>query len=121
MQQQSPSKGTFIVLILIVLVSLGIYFYYKGAPTDTGSSLTTTSTVASVGAQAAASRVLMLLNTINSLKIDGEIFKSPVYNSLVDYTITIPEQNVGRPNPFAPIGGSAVPSSTSIKLPKGSN
>ncbi len=121
MQQQSPSKGTFIALILIVLVSLGIYFYYKGTPTDTGSSLTTSSTVASVGAQAAATRVLMLLNTINSLKIDGEIFKSPVYNSLVDYTITIPEQNVGRPNPFAPIGGSAVPAVNPVKLPKGSN
>jgi hypothetical protein len=121
MQQQSPSKGTFIALILIVVVSLGIYFYYKGTPTDTGSSLTTTSTVASVGAQAAASRVLILLNTISSLKIDGEIFKSPVYNSLVDYTITIPEQNVGRPNPFAPTGGASVPSSTSIKLPKGSS
>ena len=49
-------------------------------------------------------RVLSLLNQINSLKIDTSIFNSLVYRSLVDYSITIPEQNVGRPNPFAPIG-----------------
>jgi len=118
MQQKSPSKGTFIALILIVVVSLGLFFYYRGTPTDSSiSSLVTTSTTESIAAQASANRVLILLNTISSLKIDGSIFKTPTYNSLVDYTITIPELPVGRPNPFSPVAGT-VDTSTSIKLPK---
>ncbi len=116
MQQKSPSKGTFIALIVIAMVTLGLYFYYKGTPSDSTSSLSVIGSPESADAQLAADRVLVLLNTISSLKIDDSLFKSAVYNSLRDYTITIPEQGVGRPNPFAPIGG-AVPSP--IKLPAG--
>jgi hypothetical protein len=117
MQQKSPSKGTFIALIIIVIVSLLLYFYYKGAPSDSStSSIETVGTPESSDAQAASARVIALLNQISSLKIDPAIFNSAVYKSLVDYSITIPEQPVGRVNPFAPTAGSVV-SSPAIKLP----
>lgn len=103
MQQKNLSKGTFIALILIVVVSLGLFFYFKGSPVDSTSSLTTSDSFESADAQAAADRVLSLLNQISSLRIDDSIFKSAVYQSLVDYTIAIPEQNVGRVDPFAPV------------------
>ena len=104
MQQNNPSKGTFIALILIVVVALGLFFYFKGSPKDSGSSLITSGSLESADAQAAADRVLSLLNQISSLRIDDSIFKSAAYLSLKDYTIAVPEQNVGRVNPFAPIG-----------------
>lgn len=106
MQQKSSSKGTFIAVIIIALLSLGAYFYFKGEPVDYSTSLETVGTPESTEALVASNRVLSLLNQISSLEIDPSIFDSAVYNSLVDYTIAVPEQNVGRPNPFAPIPGS---------------
>lgn len=115
--QKSSSKSTFIIIIVIIIVALGIYFYYSGTPdANTNSSLQAQNTPEASDAQLVGSRVLSLLNQINSLKIDTSIFNSTVYKSLVDYSIAIPEQNVGRPNPFAPIPGSA-PQSSTIKAP----
>lgn len=109
MQQKSPSKGTFIALIAIVGISLLIYFYYKGTPNDSStSSIETTGTAESYDAKIASERVISLLNEIKSLKIDPSIFNSAVYKSLVDYSITVPEQFVGRVNPFEPIGGNII-------------
>jgi uncharacterized protein YpmS len=105
-QQPKSSKKTFIILIIIIVIALLIYFYTMGNPTE-NSSLVQTNTAGSQDAQNVGSRVLVLLNQINSLKIDSAIFTSATYKSLVDYSIVIPEQPVGRQNPFAPIPGSA--------------
>lgn len=113
--QQKSSKGTFIAVIIIILITIGLYFYYKGEPVDYSSSLEVSGTEESTEAQIASGRVLSLLNQISSLEINDSIFKSAVYNSLVDYTIEVPSQPVGRVNPFAPISGSF--SQSSISLP----
>ncbi|MDO8430661.1 MAG: hypothetical protein Q7S72_01555 [Candidatus Taylorbacteria bacterium] len=105
MQKNTPSKTTFIALAVIVAIALGLFFYFQGDPTDADSSLETLGTPESLEAQEAGTRVLSLLNKIRSLKIDDSIFKSAVYKSLVDYSITVPEQSVGRANPFAPLSG----------------
>ena len=98
---------------MIIVVAALIYFYTMGTPTDS-SSLTQTNTAASAEVQNVGSRVLVLLNQINSLKIDSSIFAGDAYRSLVDYSNTIPEQPVGRQNPFAPLPGSApAPKTTS--------
>jgi hypothetical protein len=105
MQKNSPSKGTFISLAIIVAVALLLYFYTKGEPSDASiSSLSSETSEESASAQEASNRVITLLNKINSLNIDTEFFASPAYKSLVDYTIAIPDQPVGRTNPFAPVG-----------------
>lgn len=104
--QQSSSKKTFIILIVIIVVAALIYFYTLGnSAADSASTLQQDSV--SSETQAVGSRVLSLLNQISSLKIDASIFNNPSYQSLVDYTVSIPEQNIGRPNPFAPLSGSA--------------
>ena len=111
-QQQSSSKGTVIVLIIIIIITLSLFFYFKGKPTDNSISslevLGGQTDADSAQAKVASDKVIILLNQINALKIDGAIFKSAVYKSLVDYTVAVPEQNVGRPNPFAPVGGFQV-------------
>jgi hypothetical protein len=108
MQNQPSSKKTYIALIVIVVLAAGAYFYFQGNPSNSAiSSLESVISPASSDAREVGNRVLILLNQINALNIDETIFESPAYKSLVDYTITVPEQNVGRPNPFAPIAGSA--------------
>lgn len=105
--QQSSSKKTFIILIVIIAIAALIYFYTLGDSAADPSSSLVQEDSASSETQAVGARVLSLLNQISSLKIDASIFDSASYQSLVDYTIAIPEQNIGRPNPFAPIPGSS--------------
>jgi len=113
-QQNNPSQSTFIALAVIVVVALGIFFYTKGTPADTTSSLETSlvgGTQELTDARQASDRILVLLSEIDSLRITNSLFESAVYRSLVDYTITVPEESVGRTNPFAPVGGYVPPAS----------
>lgn len=83
------------------------YFYFSGNPSSSSSDTLEQSggEQSSQEAEIAGARVLALLNQISSLKIDVSIFSDPVYKSLVDYSIEIPEQKIGRVNPFAPLPG----------------
>lgn len=93
-------KLTVILIIILVLASF-VYFYMKGNELSKNSSLLEGSTPDvsnNVGAE-----VLALLNQVKLIKIDSTIFESPVYKTLVDYTVEVPPQPVGRPNPFAPV------------------
>jgi hypothetical protein len=84
------------------VIALVIYFYSSGTPSDSSiATLILDKSAETTDVEAAGARVLSLLNQINSLKIDTTLFDNPTYKSLIDYSITVPEQNVGRPNPFA--------------------
>jgi hypothetical protein len=96
----SSTKSTITILVVIALAGLG-YFWWSGNNTPSSSSISgTDASQAAVGVQ-----VLNLLNQIQSLNIDTSLFSDPAFRTLVDYSVTIPPVNVGRPNPFAPIPG----------------
>lgn len=103
MNTNQNSKKTILIIVAIVIVGALALFYFMGGSTpDDGSLLSSDST----GNKQVGSKVLSLLNQIESLKIDTSIFTSAAYQTLVDYSVTIPPQNVGRPNPFAPLPGA---------------
>lgn len=101
MKQKSSMKSWIIVGIVIFVAIVVYYGFFSGSniQPDTGS-LEIQPEGELVGAQ-----VLNLLNQIQSLKIDKTFFESAAYQSLTDYTVAIPDQGVGRTNPFAPIPG----------------
>ena len=110
MQQKSSKKSIIILIVVIILGGLA-YLYFSGTPDDSAiSSLTPSGTAGGdVAAEiTSATRILSLLNQINSIKIDTEFFKSKVYMSLVDRMVVVPEQNVGRQNPFVAVPGTFV-------------
>lgn len=88
-------------MVIIAMVGLA-YFYFasNSTPSNSSSIVGTDSATAQAG-----TRVLNLLNQVQSLKLDTTFFKDPGYNTLVDYSVEIPPVNVGRPNPFAPLPG----------------
>lgn len=47
--------------------------------------------------------VIETLKRLKGLTLDGSIFLSPEFQNLKDFNLIIPEQPVGRVNPFAPI------------------
>jgi len=92
---------SWIILGVVVVVGMIAYFYYSGGQSPAATTLSSTdSSGAVVGEQ-----VLSLLAQISMLRIDTSLFSDRAYQSLVDHTVPIPVQNVGRANPFAPLPG----------------
>lgn len=97
-----------VALLLLIYVYLA---YFSGS----SSSATLT---ASDAESPLSTDILVTLQSIHSIKLDNAIFTDPVFVSLSDFGVTIPPENVGRRNPFVPIGASSKTStSSSIKLP----
>jgi hypothetical protein len=102
------SKGTIAVIVIVIILVIAYFYYEGGSSTGSSSLLVSQSSDQSIGAAE-----LNLLNQIQSLKIDTSLFKDPGYQNLEDYSVTIPSEPVGRPNPFLPYPGEAVSSGTS--------
>jgi hypothetical protein len=92
------------ILGLAIVVGTGYFTvaqYISVANGQTG--LKPTKTVDSTsGAQ-----VLALLNKLNSIKLDGQIFENEKFMSLQDWGVTIAPQTIGRQNPYLPAVGAA--------------
>lgn len=48
--------------------------------------------------------ILVLADKLNNIKIEKNIFSSPLFTNLIDNTTPIADEPVGRINPFAKIG-----------------
>ena len=77
------------------------YFFMKGGSTVDDFALLQGDV--SAMSDNSGAQVLALLNQINAIEINPAIFDSPVYKTLRDFSVPIPTQNVGRPNPFEPV------------------
>ncbi len=55
-----------------------------------------------------ASLILSLLNKMQNIKLNTEIFSDPLFLGLNDYTVELVQEPKKRPNPFAPIGKDAL-------------
>lgn len=97
--QKKPSTKNLIILGAVILVAILAYFYFSGAPTDSSAQLTDSDITPSPVTNE-ATKILTLLNDTSALHIDTALFNSPVYKSLVDHTVPVLEQPVGKPNPF---------------------
>lgn len=92
----------FIQKLLVVVVTMGLLVYLgigllnKTSDIDTVPDLSETET--------ASQDILSLVDTMRKMSIDSSIFSSPLFTSLVDFSVTITPELKGRPNPFAPIG-----------------
>lgn len=98
--KSSKSLIGIVVLIIIVLV----YFFLTGNKAPESQTLVQLQVTPE--ANTTSSRILSLLNLIENLNIDTEIFSNSAFQSLEDYSIPIPDVPVGRPDPFAPISGA---------------
>ncbi|MDB5266952.1 MAG: hypothetical protein JWN89_767 [Parcubacteria group bacterium] len=93
------NKGI-VTAIIIVAVVMGIYKYFF-KPADVVVDPT------AIDAPAVGSDVLELNNSLQVVTLDPSIFSSAAYRGLVDFSVPIPVQPIGRKNPFNPIGVDA--------------
>jgi len=80
-----------------VLVLTLIYYLWTSAE---NSALLTTND----GTSPLSQEILITLGQLHTIRLDPAIFTDPVFASLTDFGVTIPPQNAGRRNPFAPVG-----------------
>ena len=101
MNNQTSSLKTWIWIGAIIAVAGIGYFYWEGGHISP-SSLAGVSPAAALSARTSAQS-----STLDSIKVNADFFNDATFNSLIDNTVKVPEQSVGRPNPFAPIPGEA--------------
>lgn len=92
-------KNTITFLGLALILGLGYYLFVL--QDDDTISLNSDSSVEE--AELASAQFIRQLNIIRSLELSNAIFSDPRFESFVDFSRPVPDQPVGRDNPFAPV------------------
>jgi hypothetical protein len=93
-------KKNSVILGGIVIVFVGIVVYlnfFSGTPA--GELLASTEQ-----ASPASQDILVILSNLHTIKLDNSIFSDPTFLSLTNFGVELPPENVGRRNPFLPLG-----------------
>jgi hypothetical protein len=105
------------IIIIAVIIGLALIAYSFLKPAETPESLLVV-TERQSSTQALGDEITGAINQINSLKLDNSIFKDPIMLKLKDNNQKIDPQDVGRPDPFAPITAKGSVSTTTISINK---
>lgn len=87
---------------LVAVSALGLYSYMTFYAPSNEPLLATADETAPVSQE-----LLAVLGSVYSIKLDPAIFSDPVFVSLSDFGTIIPPENIGRRNPFEPVGGAS--------------
>jgi hypothetical protein len=99
-----------IVIVIGLLVAGAAWFgLSQGPATD---ALLTTETISDEGPDKDLVSTLLALRAV---QLEGAIFSDQAFISLKDFSTQIIPEPIGRQNPFAPLGASAAPTSTTTQ------
>ncbi|HEV8666219.1 MAG TPA: hypothetical protein VN665_00010 [Candidatus Paceibacterota bacterium] len=96
---------------VVLLGAIYVYMTYFSPPP--AATLTTSDANATI-----SQNLLVTLQNLHTIKLDNSIFSEPAFQSLTDFGVVIPQQNVGRRDPFLPVAGTATVGAGGITLPK---
>ena len=99
-------KTTIIGVIIILVIFFAYQFFFSGG---TGGNPLVSVTPANTTESTAGLELLSLLLELRSITLDNDLFDSSSFQNLVDFTVDIIPEPVGRSNPFAPIGVGGPP------------
>ncbi len=92
-------QNTILIIVAALIVAAGAYWFFF---TDTGNEPSLSVNVSSNQAQAQFETLLGEL----PITFDTSIFSNPNFKALIDITTAISPEEIGRPDPFAPIVGA---------------
>lgn len=85
--------------ILVIVLGLVVYFnFFSGGASE--ALLASTADTESPLSQ----DLLLTLSNLHTIKLDNSIFVDPLFQSLTSFGVELPPENVGRRNPFLPVG-----------------
>ena len=112
MNQNSSLIKTIIVVITIGAIGfLGFSYMSRDVQNSNDITVTQSGETASIG-----SEVLSALNQLRQLNLDSSIFSDQTFQSLKDFSRAIPQQSIGRHNPFAPAGSDPVGTVNTVSI-----
>ncbi len=79
---------------------LGVVVYLNVFAGKSNDPLLTTSAEAE---SPVSKDLLVTLSNLHTIKLDTTVLTSTMFESLINFGVTIPPENVGRPNPFLPV------------------
>lgn len=94
--------------VMVLLAGL-LYFYNAYWSGEAVELLTTDVPTGSV----ASEELLITLANLRTITLDNKVFSDKVFMSLTDFGVVIPPENVGRRNPFAPLGAGGAGATSS--------
>lgn len=92
-------KNGLTIIGLLIVGGLGYYLFVL----NSGSDLDFDGVSGINEAQLASETFLRELNEIQTFELSDELFVDSRFRSFVDFTLPVPEQPIGRVNPFAPV------------------
>ncbi len=101
-----------ILTIVILILAFFLYSSFFGKESSDGELLTSSNQQPTAN-QVVGTEIVSALNQIESLKLSRDIFEDPVFQSLIDRSEPLPEEPVGKLNPFSPIGSAVIRQNTS--------
>ncbi len=107
-------KTKFLIGVLIAAVLIFIYSLYSPGEKTQGNLTVSQGGIVGGMAQGTSSpsgESLQTLVNLKSIKIDTSFFKSKSFQGLIDFSVQLEPEEVGRSNPFAPIETETLPKS----------
>ena len=95
MKMFTKNKGIIAVAIIFILVIFLYNLFFKSEIV----SLPNESSTSSIGED-----LVKIFNELKAVTLDQSVFSSTGYLLLTDFSNSIPQQAIGRPNPFDMIG-----------------
>jgi len=76
--------------------------YYYGSKKNTQEIVVSVTPSATSGMSEESKKISSAFYGITNITLDTSIFNDPTFDSLVDFSITLPEPEKGKTNPFSP-------------------
>ncbi|MDQ5957856.1 MAG: hypothetical protein QG665_188 [Patescibacteria group bacterium] len=106
MQQKKLLLNILVSILAAAALVVGYYFFFSGSDTAGTASLSGGPNAEGTNVLSAeTSEFLILLESLQTVDLDGRIFENRIFASdLVNFTTPIATLPQGRANPFAPFG-----------------
>ncbi len=95
MQTLIKSKGILAAIAIFIVVMFLYNLFFRSD---------TISVLSELSSSGVGDELLKMHDELQRVLFDQTLFSSAGYMGLYDFSVTIPEQNMGRPNPFNIIG-----------------
>ncbi len=105
-------KTKFLIGVLIATGLIFIYTLYSPSEKTQGNLSVAPGGIVGGSAQKTSSssdESSQTLVNLKSIKIDTSFFKGKTFQDLIDFSVQLKPQEVGRSNPFAPLETEALP------------
>lgn len=101
-----------ITAIIVVMLIGAAWYEFTGTSAAPASILQTTGVATGTGEASIVSTLLQL----QAVNLDGTVLANPAFLSLQDFTTQVVNEPTGRPDPFAPLSGAPVSTTSSAKV-----